>query len=147
MGGKPTLLCRIFTIRPFLSHFYYLTVNTQKHLILRKLEILKTDEIDFQINTNNYFCISIYVEKGALRSENLIDNVDLITVRGNAETQRGIHNQRRKRDKVRKIASNFLGMYFHKSISLIQSVRILNNTNASSIYSLRRFNKPARLLD
>ncbi len=117
----------------FLQKFEYLTVNSQKDFILKKNETVLTDEIDFQISSNEYFCISTYVEKGALRSGNLIDNVDLITVKGNVATQQEIHNQRRKRDKVREIASKILGMYFHKPIPLIQSVQILNDTNASSI--------------
>lgn len=110
-----------------------LTVNSKESFCIKRGQILTTDIIDLNIEQGEFFCISAYVEKGALRSGNLIDNVELITVKGNVAAQKEIINQRRKRDKVREVASKVLGMYFHKPIPLIQSVQLLNDTNASSI--------------
>lgn len=96
-------------------------------------EVITTDPIDFCVEAGEYFCISIYVEKGALRSGNLIDSVDLITVKGDVTKEKTVENQRRKRDKVREVASKLLKMYFHKPIPLFQSVELLNETGASAI--------------
>ncbi len=92
-----------------------------------------TDPVKLNIGANEYFCVSICVEKGALRSGNLIDNVELITVKGNAVADKNITNHRRVRDGVREIASKVLGMYFHKPIPLFRSVEILNDTGARAI--------------
>ena len=92
-----------------------------------------TDPIKLDIGVSEYFCISIYVEKGSLRSGNLIDNVKLITVKGNAVSEKNMINQRRIRDGVREAASKILGMYFHKPIPLFRSVEILNDTGARAI--------------
>ncbi len=92
-----------------------------------------TDPVKLNIGVNEYFCVSICVEKGALRSGNLIDNVELITVKGNAVADKNITNHRRVRDGVREIASKVLGMYFHKPIPLFRSVEILNDTGARAI--------------
>ncbi len=110
-----------------------ITIDFNKEICIKQGQVITTDTAEFKIENGEYFCVNAYVEKGALRSGNLIDNVDLITVKGNVAAQREIHNQRRKRDKVRETASKVLGMYFHKPIPLIQSVQILNDTNASSI--------------
>ncbi len=100
---------------------------------IKRGEVIKTDPIELKVETGDYFCISIYVEKGALRSGNLIDSVQLITVKGDVTKEKSVVNQRRKRDKVREIASSVLRMYFHKPIPLFQSVELLNDTGASAI--------------
>ncbi len=92
-----------------------------------------TDPVKLDIGVNEYFCISIYVKKGSLRSGNLIDDVDVITVKGDATKDKNITNQRRVRDTVREIASKVLGMYFHKPVPIIQSVQLLNSENARAI--------------
>ncbi|MBQ2903093.1 MAG: hypothetical protein IJE48_01715 [Clostridia bacterium] len=109
------------------------SVKTEKAFCMKKGEVITTDPIDFSVETGEYFCISIYVEKGSLRSGNLIDSVELITVRGDVTKERSVTNQRRKRDKVREVASNLLRMYFHKPIPLFQSVELLNDTGAGAI--------------
>ncbi|MBQ8183223.1 MAG: hypothetical protein IJ025_04910 [Clostridia bacterium] len=109
------------------------TFNGKRAFCIKQGEVLKTDDVDISISAGEYFCVSIYVEKGALRSGNLIDNVELITVKGNAATQKTIENQRRIRDSVREFASKVLRMYFHKPIPLFQSVELLNDEGASSI--------------
>lgn len=109
------------------------TVGGQSSFIIRKGEIVKTDPVDLTVNVDGYFCISAYVEKGALRSGNLIDNVDLLTVKGDAAAQKNITNQPRVRDSVREVASKVLRMYFHKPIPLFQSVELLNETGATAI--------------
>lgn len=109
------------------------TVNSQKSLCLKAGEVVLSDEVDLDIVAGEYFCINAYVEKGALRSGNLIDDAGLLTVNGDVSRSPKIENQRRVRDKVREIASVVLKMYFHKPIPLFQSVQVLNDTNASSI--------------
>lgn len=110
-----------------------ITVGGKEAFCLKKGEIATTDEIGFETETDGYFCVNAYVEKGALRSGNLIDNVSLITVKGNVAAEKNVVNQRRKRDKVREIASVVLKMYFHKPIPLFQSVQVLNGTGAKAI--------------
>lgn len=109
------------------------TVNSQKAFVMKKGEVVLSDEIDLNIKAGDYFCISAYVEKGALRSGNLLDNVNLLTVKGDVSHIPEIENQRRIRDKVREVASTVLKMYFHKPIPLFQSVQVFNNTDARSI--------------
>lgn len=96
-------------------------------------QVATTDPVKLAVEAGECFCVSVYVKEGALRSGNLIDNVELITVKGNVTAEKSVVNQRRKRDKVREIASKVLGMYFHKPIPLFQSVQLLNETDASSI--------------
>lgn len=110
-----------------------LTVNSQGAFCLGKGETVVTDPVEINIEAGECFCISAYVEKGALRSGNLIDNVELITVKGNMTEEKNVTNQRRKRDRVREIASKVLGMYFHKPIPLFQTVSLLNADGASAI--------------
>lgn len=109
------------------------TVNSKKSLCLKAGEVVLSDEVDLDIGAGEYFCINGYVEKGALRSGNLIDDAGLLTVKGDVSHSPKIENQRRVLDKVREIASVVLKMYFHKPIPLFQSVQVLNDTNASSI--------------
>lgn len=109
------------------------TVNSQKSFCLKMGQVVKSDEIPLEIEAGEYFCVSAYVEKGALRSGNLLDNVNLLTVKGDVSHAAQIENQRRKRDKVREVASSLLKMYFHKPIPLFQSVQVLNSTGAKSI--------------
>lgn len=109
------------------------TVNSQKAFCLKKGEVVLSDEVEMHIEVGEYFCISTFVEKGHLRSGNLLDNVNLITVKGNASHTAAIENQRRTRDSVREFASSLLKMYFHKPIPLFQSVQLLNSIGATSI--------------
>lgn len=109
------------------------TVNGQSAFTVRKGGIVKTDPVDLTVDVDGYFCVSAYVEEGALRSGNLIDNVELLTVKGNVTEQKSITNETRKRDGVREVASKVLGMYFHKPIPLFQSVELLNETGATAI--------------
>lgn len=117
----------------FIGECVDITVKGNKSLCIKKGEVILTDPADISVEAGEYFCVSVYVEKGALRSGNLIDNVELITVKGNVTAAKSVVNQRRKRDKVREVASKVLGMYFHKPIPLFQSVQLLNNTDASSV--------------
>ena len=109
------------------------TVKGQGGFWLKVGQTAVTDPVKLDIGVNEYFCVSAYVKKGALRSGNLIDNVDLITVKGNAVAEKHITNQRRIRDGVREVASKVLKMYFHKPIPLFQSVELLNSTGATAI--------------
>ncbi len=109
------------------------TVNSQKALCLKIGEVVLSDEVTLDIEAGEYFCVNAYVEKGALRSGNLLDNAGIITVKGDVTHTPEIKNQRRIRDKVREVASVVLKMYFHKPIPLFQSVQVLNETDARSI--------------
>ncbi|MBQ7043231.1 MAG: hypothetical protein IJN78_01350 [Clostridia bacterium] len=117
----------------FLDTYKTVTVNGQSSFVIKKGGIVKTDPVDFTVEVDGYFCVSVYVEQGALRSGNLIDNVELITVKGDVTTQKSVTNEKRTRDGVREVASKVLGMYFHKPIPLFQSVELLNETGAGAI--------------
>ncbi len=117
----------------FIAECKTATVNSQKAFCLKRGQVVLSDEIELDIKSGEFFCINAYVEKGALRSGNLLDNAELLTVKGDVSHISQIENQRRIRDKVREIASTVLKMYFHKPIPLFQSVQVLNDTNARSI--------------
>ena len=117
----------------FTGVYKAVTVGGKSSFTIKKGEVVKTDPVELSVEVDGYFCISAYVEEGSLRSGNLIDNIDLITVKGNAAAQKGITNQTRPRDGVREVASKVLGMYFHKPIPLFQSVELLNETGATAI--------------
>lgn len=117
----------------FTGGYKAVTVNGKTAFTIKKGEILKTDPVELAVEVDGYFCISAYVEEGALRSGNLIDNIQLITVKGDVTSQKSVTDERRPRDTVREIASKVLGMYFHKPIPLFQSVELLNETGASAI--------------
>lgn len=110
-----------------------ITVGGKGSFLLKKGEIVRTDEVDLDVETDEFFCVNAYVEKGALRSGNLIDDVKLITVKGDVTNEKNVTNQPRVRDSVREVASKVLRMYFHKPIPLFQSVELLNDTGASAI--------------
>ncbi|MBR5441563.1 MAG: hypothetical protein IKV44_01285, partial [Clostridia bacterium] len=109
------------------------TVNGEKSPCLEIGQVVMTDPVELEVKAGEYFCISAFVEKGALRSGNLINNAELITVKGDVTGAPQVENQRRVRDKVREIASVVLKMYFHKPIPLFQSVQLLNDDGARSI--------------
>lgn len=115
------------------SIFKTVTVNSKESFVLNKNEIVVSDPVDFDIGVDEYFCISIYVVKGDLCSGNLIDNVNLITVKGDYTKIPHAENQPRIRDSVRKVASSLLRMCFHKPIPLVNTVELLNSGNATSI--------------
>lgn len=117
----------------FLSECKKLCVNGKSDFILKKGETAFTDSLDFSVKAGEYIAVSIFVKEGALRSGNLLNNIELITVKGNVTEERSIINERRKRDKVREVAGNILNLYLHKPLPLIQSVQIMNDTDASSI--------------
>lgn len=110
-----------------------ITVSGKESFCIKKGEVVSTDPVNLNIESGEFFCVSAYVEKGALRSGNLIDDVSLITVKGDVTAEKSIVNQERKRDSVREVASKVLGMYFHKPIPLFQSVQVLNDTDARAI--------------
>ncbi len=109
------------------------TVNSKESFVIGKNEMVTSDPVELDIQVDEYFCISIYVTKGTLCSGNLIDNVNLITIKGDYTKVPQADNQPRIRDTVRKAATNILGMCFHKPIPLINTIELLNDENASSI--------------
>ena len=110
-----------------------ITVDSNDSFCIKKGEVIRTDAVDIDVEADGYFCVSAYIEKGALRSGNLLDNVNLITVKGDVTREKTVTNQPRIRDSVREVASKVLGMYFHKPIPLFQSVELLNETGATAI--------------
>lgn len=117
----------------FTGDFKKITVDSKESFCIKQGEIVSTDPVEICVETGKYFCVSAFVEKGALRSGNLIDDVSLITVKGDVTKEKTVVNQARKRDKVREVASDLLKMYFHKPIPLFQSVQVLNETGAGAI--------------
>ncbi len=117
----------------FTDDFIRLSVDGKSDFTMEIGDVFTTDAVDFSVETGDYFCISAFVKKGSLRSGNLLNNVELITVKGNVTEEKCIVNQRRTRDGVREVACKVLKMYFHKPIPLFQSVQLLNDTDASSI--------------
>ena len=115
------------------NEFTTVTVNSKESFVLGKNEMVISDPVDLDIRVDEYFCISIYVVKGKLCSGNLLNNVNLITIKGDYTKTSHAENQPRVRDGVRKVASVVLGMGFHKPIPLINTVELLNEENASSI--------------
>lgn len=115
------------------GEFTTVTVNSKESFVIDKNEMVTTDPVEFSISVDEYFCVSIYVVSGDLCSGNLIDNVNLITVKGDYTKIPHAENQPRVRDSVRKVASSLLRMCFHKPIPLINTVELLNDENATSI--------------
>ncbi len=109
------------------------TVKSKESFTLPKDSIIRTDPVDLNIGVDEYFCVSIYVISGDLCSGNLIDNVNLITIKGDYTKIPHAENQPRIRDSVRKVASSLLRMCFHKPIPLINTVELLNDEGATSI--------------
>ena len=115
------------------GNFTTVTVNSKESFVIGKNEMVTTDPVEFSIDVDEYFCVSIYVVKGDLCSGNLIDNVNLITIKSDYTKIAHAENQPRPRDTVRKIAAVLLGMGFHKPVPLINTVELLNEENAASI--------------
>ena len=117
----------------FTGNYQTVTVNGSKSFCIRKGEVVVTDPVALEVEAGKFFCVSLYTEKGSLRSGNLIDDVSLITVKGDVTAEKSVTNQRRIRDTVREVASKVLKMYFHKPIPVFQSVQVLNDTDATAI--------------
>ncbi len=117
----------------FLSDCKEVSVKGKKNFVLKQGEVVTSDETNLVVNAGEFFCISIYVEKGNLRSGNLLSDVELITAKGDVTRKAVVPNERRIRDSVREKASKILRMYFHKPIPLFQSVQVLNDTGAQTI--------------
>lgn len=66
----------------FTEDYKFITFKGEKSFSIKKGEVIETDCVDLGIETGEFFCVSIFVKKGALRSGNLIDNVELITAKG-----------------------------------------------------------------
>lgn len=115
------------------GEFTTVTVNSKESFVLEENEMVTTDPVDINIGVDEYFCVSIYVVKGDLCSGNLINNVNLITIKGDYTKIPHAENQPRTRDTVRKVAAVVLGMGFHKPIPLINTIELLNEENATSI--------------
>ncbi|NMP38544.1 MAG: hypothetical protein GX051_10585 [Clostridiales bacterium] len=110
-----------------------LSVAGKKAFTLKKGEALTSDEADLKLSAGDFFCVSVYVEKGSLTSGNLLSNVNLITASGDRTRDEAVPNEPRTRDSVRKLACKVLGMFLHKPIPLFDSVELLNRDNAKAI--------------
>lgn len=116
-----------------ISDFSILTLNSQKSFLLKKGERILCDEHTIKVTAGEYIAVSIFVEKGDLKSGNLLNNVKLLTVKGNACEIPEITNQRRKRDTVIEVSGKVLNLFLHKPLPLIEAVEVLNSTGASAI--------------
>ncbi len=92
-----------------------------------------SDVVTLAVPAGAYLCISVFVKSGNLRSGNLIDNADLLTIKGDVTQAPSVTNQPRVRDTVRKVAGKLLGMFLHKPIPLFSSVELCNTEQASAI--------------
>lgn len=119
-----------------LSEPVIMTSGKKGGFIIEKGAFVYTDEVPLSIDPSEYLAVSIFVKDGDLRSGNLLNNVTLLTVKGNETHTVSIVNQKRKRDSVIKAAGNILNLALHKPLPLIQSVQVLNDTDASSIIVL-----------
>lgn len=115
------------------NDFTEITFQGQKQIFLRKGMELTTDKADFKVDAGEYFCISIFVEKGSLRSGNLLDNITLINRRGDFTHTENLEHTPRVRDGVRHVAAKILGFDLAKPIPLIDSVELLNTDDAKAI--------------
>lgn len=113
--------------------FSDVTFGGLKKIVLKKGEMLTSDAILTNISIGEYISVSIFVKKGALKSGNLLNNIKLLTVKGDVTRERVIENQKRKRDTVIKVAGKILNLFLHKPLPLIESVEVLNSSGASSI--------------
>ncbi len=117
----------------FLSTPQKLTVNGKSDFILKKGEVIMSDSVNISVNIGEYIAVSIFVKEGDLRSGNLLNNIKLLTVKGDVTEKSEITNERRKRDTVIEAAGKLLNLFLHKPLPLIQSVQVLNSSDASSI--------------
>lgn len=117
----------------FLSESSTVTLNSEKSFILKQGERILCDETDIEVFSGEYIAVSIFVTKGALKSGNLLNNVKLLTVKGNVCKAPHIENQRRKRDTVIEVAGKIFNLFLHKPLPLIESVEVFNSTGASAI--------------
>lgn len=117
----------------FLSSPKKLTVNGKSNFLLQQGKVLNSDAVSLDIKAGEYIAVSIFVKAGELRSGNLLNNISLLTVKGNVTEVPEIKNERRKRDRVIEIAGKTLNLFLHKPLPLIQSVQVLNSTDAASI--------------
>ena len=109
------------------------TLNSRKDFVIRKGERVLTDECEIAVSVGEYIAVSIFVEKGDLKSGNLLNNVMLFTAKGNVTQKREIVNERRKRDSVIEIAGKILNLYLHKPLPVLESVEVLNSDGAAAI--------------
>ncbi len=110
-----------------------LTFNGKSDFVLSKGESTESDSVDMLLKTGAYIAISIFVKDGDLRSGNLLNNIELVTVSGDKTEKKSIKNERRKRDKVIEIAGKILNLFLHKPLPLLKTVKVLNHTDAASI--------------
>lgn len=117
----------------FLSPPKKLFVDSKSDFVIRKGQVLLSDAVSFEIGVGDYIAVSIFVREGDLRSGNLLNNISLLTVKGNKTEETVIENQRRKRDGVIEFAGKVLNLFLHKPLPLIQSVQVQNACDAASI--------------
>lgn len=117
----------------FIGDYKTVMLNSEKSFILKKGERVLCDETEIEVAVGEYIAVSIFVTKGKLKSGNLLNNIKLLTVKGNVCEISEIENQRRKRDTVIEIAGKILNLYLHKPLPLIESVEIFNCSGASAI--------------
>ena len=109
------------------------TFGGKRSFVIEKGSRILCDRCSLCLTDGDFAALSIYVEKGALKSGNLLDSIRLITASGNRTGESFIENERRKRDKVIEIAGKVFNLALHKPLPLIESVEVRNHTGARAI--------------
>lgn len=109
-----------------------LTLQKKESFVLLPSKIETTDEAEIEIKTDSYFCVTIST-RGALRSGNELDNVELLIAKGNRTDTLEIKNKKRPREKVITLAGKILGLRLPKPIPVFETVELCNHENAGAI--------------
>lgn len=115
------------------SDFKTITFGGKESFVIPKGDAFYSDEIDFEIDSGRTFCVNLYVKSGAMSSGNLLNNIQLLTAKGDHSNSRYFPDEPRTRDGVITAAGKALGMKLHKPIPLFESIELLNDDGASSI--------------
>ena len=110
-----------------------ITFGGREGLALPPGETAVSDETVFAVPAGAYICLTLYIEKGRLRSGNYINSARLLCARGDRCGELAIHHRKRPRDYCIALAGKLLGMTLHSPIPLFQAVELLNGDGASSI--------------
>lgn len=110
-----------------------ITFGGRGGLTLRPGEKIISDAAALDVPAGAHIAVSVYIEKGRLRSGNCLDNARLLCARGDRAGALAFQHQRRIRDTIIPIVGNLLGITQHSPIPLFQAVELRNGDGASSI--------------
>jgi len=110
-----------------------LTFGGRAGLTLPPGETVISDETAFDVPAGAHVCVSLYIEKGKLRSGNCLNNAQLLWTSGDLCDSPAVRCRKRPRDYIIALAGKILGMDLHSPIPLFQAVELRNTDGASSI--------------